>query len=264
MPRIVINQQLTIYYRDNNPSGSPAVLLLHGLGVTSDSWILQIPALAKAGFRVISPDIRGFGKSGYLDEHISIATLSKDVFHLINALDIAPVHLVGISLGGVINLQTVLDEPQAILSATFINAFAKLRPKRVRTWLYLAVRYLTLSLLGLPAQARIIGRSLFPAPDQQYLRQELYNQLITANPIAYRRTIRALARFDVRQRLSEIHTPILIITGEQDTTVPVETQTILANGILNSKHIIIPGAGHGVTVEKPDQVNNILLDFLRP
>jgi len=263
MPHTVIHQHLSIYYKDDNPSGSPAVILLHGLGVTGDSWTLQIPALTKAGFRVISPDIRGFGKSGYLDEQINIATLAGDVLYLINTLCIAPVHLVGISLGGVITLQTVLDEPQAINRAVLVNTFAHLRPKRARTWLYLALRFLTASLFGLPYQARVVGHSLFPSPDQEFLRQALYNQLLLANPKAYRKTIRALAQFDVRPRLSEIQSPILVITGERDTTVPVETQTKLAQGITNSKQLIIPGAGHGVTVEKPDLVNNILLEFLR-
>lgn len=263
MPHIAIDQHHSIYYKDDNPSGSPAVILLHGLGVTGDSWILQIPALTKAGFRVISPDIHGFGHSDYLDQHISIATLSADVLHLIHTLCINPVHLVGISLGGVITLQTVLDEPQAINRAVLINAFAHLRPKRVRTWLYLAFRFFTASLFGLSYQARVVGRSLFPAPDQEYLRHELYNQLILANPKAYRRTTRALAQFDVRHRLSEIKTPVLVITGEMDTTVPVEIQAKLAQGIANANQIIIPGAGHGVTVEKPELVNNILLEFIR-
>jgi pimeloyl-ACP methyl ester carboxylesterase len=76
------------------------------------------------------------------------------VLHLIHTLCIAPVHLVGISLGGVITLQTVLDEPQAINRAVLINAFAHLRPKRVRTWFYLVFRFFTASLFGLPYQAR--------------------------------------------------------------------------------------------------------------
>ena len=263
MPHIPIDRHLSLYYKDDNPSGSPTVILLHGLGVTGDSWLLQTPALTKAGFRVISPDIRGFGRSGFLDERISIATLAGDVLHLLNTLNIAPVHLVGISLGGVITLQTILDDPQAIYHAVLINTFAHLRPKSVRTWLYLAYRFFTASLLGLPYQARVVGRNLFPSPDQENLRQELYSQVVLANPKAYRRAIWALAQFDVRRRLSEIHTPVLVLTGELDTTVPAEIQAQLAHGIVNSKQIIIPGAGHGVTVEKPELVNNILLAFLR-
>jgi pimeloyl-ACP methyl ester carboxylesterase len=263
MPHIITDHNLSQYYKDDNPSGSPVVILIHGLGVTGDSWVLQIPALIQAGFRVISPDIRGFGRSGYLNERISIVTLAQDVRYLINTLGIAPVDLVGISLGGTIALQTVLDEPQVVHRAILVNTFARLRPKKIRTWIYLAMRFVAASLFGLRYQAHVVGHGLFPSPDQAYLRQELYNQIMLANPKAYRGATRALARFDVRHRLSEIQNPVLVVTGEMDTTVPVDTQTKLAKGIKNSKHIIIPGAGHGVTVEKPDLFNAAILEFLR-
>lgn len=263
MPHIITDHNLSIHYKDDNPSGSPAVILVHGLGVNGDSWILQIPALTQAGFRVISPDIRGFGKSGYHNERISIATLAGDVRDLIKALGIQPVHLVGISLGGTIALQTILDEPKLIDRAVLVNTFARLRPKNTRTWIYLSMRFVAASLFGLRYQARVVGRGLFPAPDQAHLRQELYNQIIIGNPKAYRGATRALARFDVRHRLSEIQNPVLVVTGEMDTTVPVETQAKLAQGIIKSNHTIIPGAGHAVTVEKPDLFNTIILEFLR-
>ena len=58
----LINPGLTIHYHDFNKNGSPGVLLLHGLGATCESWQLQTPALVEAGYRVIAPDMRGFGQ----------------------------------------------------------------------------------------------------------------------------------------------------------------------------------------------------------
>ena len=181
---------------------------------------------------------------------------------MIHALEISPVYLTGISMGGTIALQTLLDEPGVVSRAILISTFARLRPERARTWLYLFSRFVILSLLGLPAQAHWVAHSLFPAEDQEYLRGAFYDQLLQANPDAYRKTIQALARFDVRNRLSEIQIPTLIISGENDSTVPISTQVKLAQGIKNSRQIIIPSAGHGVTVEKPDQVNTCILEFL--
>lgn len=262
MPQLAIDSDLSIYYRDENPTGFPTIVLLHGLGVSSESWILQIPAFTVAGFRVIVPDVRGFGKSGYHDGRVSIATLSQDVRQMIHALEISPVYLTGISMGGTIALQTLLDEPGVVSRAILISTFARLRPERARTWLYLFSRFVILSLLGLPAQAHWVAHSLFPAEDQEYLRVAFYDQLLQANPDAYRKTIQALARFDVRKRLSEIQIPTLIISGENDSTVPISTQVKLAQGIKNSRQIIIPSTGHGVTVERPDQVNTSILEFL--
>ena len=56
---------LTIHYLDFNPGGYPAVLLLHGLGATGNSWQLQFHPLIEAGYRVLAPDMRGFGQSNF-------------------------------------------------------------------------------------------------------------------------------------------------------------------------------------------------------
>ena len=263
MPQISIDPNLSLYYRDENPSGNQSILLLHGLGVSSDSWIFQIPALTEAGFRVVAPDLRGFGKSGYYNGRINIATHSHDVRRLILSLNLSPVHIAGISMGGTIALQTALDAPDAIRRVILISTFAHLRPEKASTWLLLLLRFLSLSLLGLPAQAHLVARSLFPSKEQEYLRVAFVDQVLQANPKAYRRTIQALARFDVRHRLSEIQIPTLVITGENDSTVSVNTQIHLARGIKGSKQVIIQSAGHGVTVEKPELVNACMLDFLR-
>ncbi len=63
MPIFEISPRLSIHYLEHNPSGNPTVLLLHGLGATGDSWLLQFPPLTEAGYHVLGPDVRGFGKS---------------------------------------------------------------------------------------------------------------------------------------------------------------------------------------------------------
>lgn len=263
MPQLKIDQNLSIYYRDDNPSGSLTVVLLHGLGVSGNSWILQIPALVEAGFRVITPDMQGFGKSEYTDGQLNVPILSRDVRHLITTLQVSPVYLVGISMGGAVALQTILDEPEIIHQAVLINTFAYLRPESVRSWVYFISRFFAITFLGIPTQARLVSRNLFPHPSQESLRDGFYTELLLANPRAYHKMIWALFQFDVRKNLSEIQIPILIISGEKDTTVPVNLQNKLHRGLQNSKQIFIADAGHGATVEKPDQVNCHLLDFFQ-
>jgi pimeloyl-ACP methyl ester carboxylesterase len=65
MPILKLSPGLDIFYSDPAPDGYPCVILLHGLGATNESWGYQIPALLDQRFRVIAPDIRGFGKSTY-------------------------------------------------------------------------------------------------------------------------------------------------------------------------------------------------------
>ena len=250
------------FFSDPNPSGSPPVLLLHELGANCSSWSLQIPPLVEAGFRPIAPDVRGFGKSPYHGGGMAIPSLASDAATLLQSLNASPAIIVGISMGGAIALQLALDEPQAVSKLVLVNTFASLRAEKLSIWLYFSFRLLLVHTLGLPAQARTVARRIFPKPEQAELRQLLIEQITQADPRAYRAVMRALARFDVTARLGNIRVPTLIITGEQDTTVPLKSQRVLLAGIPNAWQIIMPAAGHAVTAEQPQAFNQHLLDFL--
>lgn len=257
-----MSEQFRLYLRDENPSGTACLLLLHGLGVTGDSWQLQIPALLRAGFRVIAPDIRGFGRSAQLPPNPAISAMAADIAALCAQLQIRAVPLVGISMGGTIALQTALDYPELVARLILVNTFACLRPASRRHWSHLLLRFFLAHLISMRRQATLVAQNLFPGPDQEYLRQALIEQVLQANARSYRGVTRSLARFDVRARLKELQMPVLVISGEYDRTVPLDCQKQLALGIPNARHVIIPDAGHGLIIEKPDEFNSVLLDFL--
>jgi pimeloyl-ACP methyl ester carboxylesterase len=108
----------------------------------------------------------------------------------------------------------------------------------------------------------VVARRLFPKPEHDQLRLEFYAQVLQANPHGYRAAMRSLARFDVRGRLREIDLPTLVITGEQDASIPPIIQRRLAEGIPGSRQVTIPSAGHGVIADQPEAFNRVLLDFL--
>jgi len=238
------------------------VLLLHGLGATCDSWGYQIPALTSAGLRVIAPDIRGFGQSTYPGRGVSVSDLSGDMACLLQSIRIERAHIVGISMGGTVAVQLALDFPQLIDKLVLVNTFAQLRPERPTLLAYFAFRFILVHTLGLPAQARAVASRIFPRPDQAQYRQELIRQICQADPNGYRAAMRALARFNATRRLGEIKSPTLVISGELDNTVPLNIQLRLAQGIPNSRHLIIPHAGHAIIADQPEVFNQVLLDFL--
>lgn len=262
MPTLQISPNLKIHYLEYNPGGFPAVLLLHGLGACGASWALQIPALVDAGYRVIAPDIRGFGQSTYPGGRLGISDLAADMAYLLEQLMAGPAHLVGISMGGAIALQFALDSPALRRKLVLVNSFASLRPKSLTLWFYYAFRYVLVHTLGLPAQGRAVARRIFPRPEQDPLRQELLKEICQADPHGYRAVMRALALFNVSNRLNEIHTPVLVISGAEDTTVPQSAQFDLLNGLPAAKHILIPAAGHAVIADQPELFNHYLLEFL--
>jgi 3-oxoadipate enol-lactonase len=262
MPSITSSPGIDLHYSDINPSGHPAVTLLHGLGANGESWAFQIPPLVDCGFRVLSPDLRGFGKSTYTGRSHTIRDMARDVIALLDAVALQKSNIVGVSMGGAIALQLAHEYPNRVQRLILVNTFARLRPRSLTQLLYFASRIALLYSLGLPAQARYVTNRLFPNPDQTYLRQALRDQIVQANPQGYRATIRALARYDITPHLTTINKETLVITGEKDRTVSPETQRYLVENIPQARQVIISGAGHGVTGEKPEEFNQELLRFL--
>jgi pimeloyl-ACP methyl ester carboxylesterase len=262
MPSIPLNNDLIIHYLDPSPDVPRAVLLLHGLGANGTSWSLQFDSLREAGLRPLAPDLRGFGQSSFAGGPINIEGLAADMAALMNALDLEQAHLVGISLGGTVALAFAMAFPEKVDKLLLVNTAAWILPDDLRTWLYYAVRLFVVFTLGIPRQSRIVSQRIFPEPDQAPFRRMLEEQIQQADPRAYRGTMLALARFDARPRLKHISAPTLVITGDRDTTIRRDRQRQLAAGIPHARHVVIKGAGHAVTVEKPAEINPIMIDFL--
>lgn len=262
MPTFDLGPNLKIHFQEINKTGSPVVLLLHGLGAMGESWGFQVPALEAANFSVLIPDLRGFGKSSYPGGTSSIQSMSNDVVKLLDFLQIPKINLAGISMGGTVALQFALDHPDRVHKLVLINTFAHLNPDSFKGWLYFLIRTVLLYTLGINKQANVVAKRIFPDPKQAEFRQILISQINQADPHGYRAAMWALARFNVKQRLNELSIPTLVITGENDTTVPPKIQKDLAGGIPNSQQTIIPAAGHAVIVDQTETFNKIFIDFL--
>ncbi len=256
-------QETFFHYLDFNPEGQPGVLLLHGLGADSTSWGYQIPVLSEAGLRPIAPDLPGFGKSISGHKHWTISRAAGDVAQMIQKLTGEPLIAVGISMGGTVALQLALDYPTLVKKLVLVSTFARLRPQRFDEMGFLLGRFVIAQLRGKEYQAGIVARRMFPRPDQENLREELIHQILQSNEIVYRQAMQSLGLFDVSKRLGEIQIPTLVISGENDSTVPIANQVDLANGIRGAKHTIIPDAGHAVIVDQVARFNRELLNFIR-
>ena len=96
MPYFDIDRTLKIHYLDPHPGGHPAVLLLHGLGATGESWQLQFPVLIESGYRPIAADARGFGKSTYPGGKMTVEDMAGDMVALLAKLNVDGAVVVGI------------------------------------------------------------------------------------------------------------------------------------------------------------------------
>ena len=248
---------------DPNPNGSPAVLLLHGLGANGTSWSLQFETLGSAGFRPLAPDVPGFGESRYDGRGWNFARVVGNLARLLNDLQTGPVFVVGLSMGGVIAQQFAFDFPELVRKLVLVSTFSVLRPASLSQWVYFAQRALVVHTLGLATQSKIVAQRVFPEPDQAGLREIAEKQIASADPRAYRAAMRNLGLFNSQRRLREINVPTLIISGENDSTITPVHQKVLAEGIPGAKQILIPNAGHAVPIDQSEAFNAILLGFLK-
>jgi 3-oxoadipate enol-lactonase len=127
MPELTLDPTLTTYYEDHYFGVPwqipPAVVLIHGAGDSSASWFAWMPRLTPH-FRVLRPDLRGFGRStippvGY---HLSVADYAQDLARFVDDLHIESVHVVGAKVGGTIGLQFAADFPALVRTLTIVSS----------------------------------------------------------------------------------------------------------------------------------------------
>ena len=251
-----------LHFVDPFPAQSRAVLLLHGLGANCSSWMLQFDALNQSGFRPIAPDMPGFGESKYDGRGWNFISLSRKLAELVQELDCGQVDVVGLSMGGVIAQQLVLDFPAYVHKLVLVSTFSELRPTNLSQLFYFAQRMLAVHVIGLEAQSRIVAERLFPNSEQFELRKIAEEQIKHADPRAYRAAMRNLSVFSSKRRLIEINKPTLVISGSNDTTVGPMRQKLSADGIAGASFVSIPKAGDAVAVDHSEEFNKILLEFL--
>lgn len=239
------------------------ILLLHGLGANAQSWFLQIPVLVDAGYRVIAPDLPGFGKSRFEGSCWSIDEICSILFKTIRSRNIQNFGLLGISMGGVVGLKMASEYREFVSMSILVNTFAALRPKGWSELRYFFRRAVRAFFLSPAAQAELVAQRIFPDNEKLLYRNMLVESIRQADQRAYRQAMFALTRFDGRKLASKVVQPTLLMTGEQDTTVPLYLQRRLALCLPNCGHVIVPNAGHALPIDQPEVFNKIMLDFYR-
>lgn len=261
MPFVRISPNFKLFFQDLGDIGGEVVLLLHGLGVNSQSWQMQFEPLIEGKFRVIAPDFRGFGRSSRPNK-TNIEVMTEDTAKLLQYLDISQANLVGISMGGTVALLFALEHTHLVNKLVLTNTFPVLKPDKRWGWLFFAWRLILVYTLGLSIQANLVAKRLFPNQDEKELRLYFKNLVLEANPKAYKSAMWSLAKFDIQNRMQEIENPTLIVTSEADNIVPPSNQALLGKNILSARQVFLPDAGHAVIAAQPDVFNTVLMGFL--
>jgi aminoacrylate hydrolase len=254
-----------VHFDVHGPDDAPSVLLSSGLGGTAGFWQPQMSALLGAGYRVITYDQRGTGRSPQtLNEPYSIQQMALDVIAILDTSNTASCHMVGHALGGLVALQLALNAPTRLVSLVLINAWSKPNPHSARCF----DSRLTLLAAG-GAKAYVAAQPIFLYPatwcvaNQQRIDDEVAHGTAHFQGEAnLRARISALRAFDIDSRLGEITLPVLVSTAQDDILVPWTCSERLAQAISLAELDKFALGGHGHNVTKADRFNASLLDFL--
>jgi len=239
--------------------GAP-VLLVHGLGSSCQDWEYQIPALSTQ-YRVVVVDVRGHGRSDKPRERYSIPAFSADIQALLEHLNLGPVNYVGLSMGGMIGFQLAVDRPELLKSLTIVNSAPEVKIKSAKDFWQYAKRWTLARLVSMETIGKGLGENLFPKPEQSDLRHKIATRWAQNDKRAYLASFDAIVGWGVRERLSRIRCPTLIVTADKDYT-PVELKAEYIRLIPDARLQIIADSRHATPLDQPDEFNRVLMDFL--
>ncbi len=257
MPKISANG-IQLYYEAQG-QGQP-VVLIHGLGSSTRDWEAQVPELAKS-YQVITFDLRGHGQSDKPAGPYTIPLFAADAAALLQALNVEPAHIVGISLGGAVAFQLAIDYPALVKTLVIVNSApigVATSPEGRRE---IEARIETVRQYGMRAMGEVLSPRLFPKPEHAALRQTFVERWAENDPRAYIDALLALADWNVMDRLGSINCPTLVVSADQDYS-PVAVKEAYVKLMPNAQLVVILDARHGTPMEQPSKFNAALMQFL--
>jgi pimeloyl-ACP methyl ester carboxylesterase len=267
----------------------PLVLCLHGFPDHARSFRHQFPALAAAGFRAVAPFMRGYAPSEQpADGRYQSAVLAQDIVALISALGYSSAHVFGHDWGAVAAYGAAILAPDKVTKLVtaavphgpaVINAFMSNYDQQRCSWYMFFFQHPLADAAVAHDDFRFIERLWqdwspgwrYPTDEMEALKATFRAPGVLQAALGYyRATLNpanqdpALGELQALIGISPVTVPTLYLHGARDGCIGVDLaegmEALFPNGL---RKVVIPDAGHFVHAEKPDEVNRILLEFLR-
>jgi pimeloyl-ACP methyl ester carboxylesterase len=238
----------------------PAVVLIHGHPFNRTMWAPQLAAL-RDRFRVIAPDLRGYGDSPVTPGTVPMAQLAADVSHLLDGKGIATAALVGLSMGGLVVMELAAAEPDRWWAYAFAATTAAQSTAAERSARRASAQ--TLDEQGMRPVADEMAARLFGPRAAPELKAAIMAMMLATNPAGAAAAVRGRAeRPDYQPILRSLGAPALVCTGDHDSYSTAEITRELAGCLPDPEVVLLAGAGHLPNLERPDEFNQHLLSFL--
>lgn len=252
------------------------LVFISGWGMDHKVWMHQM-LYFRDKYRVIVFDNRGVGESTDDGRRLSTYTLAKDVVGLLDHIGVDRANVVGNSLGGMIAQEMAINFPKRVDKLILSSTTAKLTRRARRNFiknLKNAVRNDVEILLDITPERPVLNRAINHVLKMTFSREfldrngDLIRDILRSNLSreGYIHTLvrqaGAAIRHDTRKRLYRIKSKTLVLAGENDALIPPTEGEELARGIKGSIYILIRNCAHSIQMEKPDEFNYHLENFL--
>ncbi|MEB8339080.1 alpha/beta fold hydrolase [Streptomyces endophyticus] len=264
MPRFTLDGTV-LRYDDLGPADGVAIVLIHGHPFNRTLWATQAEALAAAGYRVLTPDLRGYGESDVTPGQVLLSRFADDIAGLLDELGIDTAVVGGVSMGGQIAMEFHLRHPDRIHALVLSDTSAPAETPEGKLYR---------NRLALRLLAEGMGRYADEVIDKMLARYNVaalpevaahvLGMMQVTDPRGAAAALRGRAeRPDYRDSLAAARVPALVVVGVDDVYTPVSDAEEIVKLMPDSVLRVIDGAGHLPSVEQPQAFNGVLLDFLR-
>lgn len=221
-----------------------SLVLLHGLSGSGYWWRRNVDGLSRE-YRVILPDLVGFGASGSVRRVPEPAEMADALVRWMDGMELDRTHLAGHSMGGQISAHLAAGHPDRVERLALVDSTGIPRPLTTRNLMRFGMEMMPLWRWGDPNFLPVIA-----------------GDAITAGPRNLLRAIRHILEDDVRPLLERVRAPTLLIWGERDNLVPLAHAMEFRELIPDAELAVLRGAAHNPMVDRPADFNRLLLTFL--
>lgn len=255
MPGLTV-QDSHVHYREWGRGGNPTILVLHGWGVDSSQYETLGPLLAERGFRVVVPDLPGFGSTPAPAKAWGVGEYVEWVQKFVQKLGLNRFVLFGHSFGGRITIKYAVKYPEQ-LRALILCAAAGIKPpltfKRVALYCVAKIGRIIFKPPGLSFMGEILKRMLYRlAGVTDYLKARGIMKDMLAKAI----------KEDLKPLLSKIKTPTLILWGTDDSATPYKDGQTMARLIPGAKLVTFQGARHNLPKQIPEKLIEEIVKYI--
>jgi len=263
MPWITRPDGTRIHSQVTGPTGGPPVLLIQGLGMNKNGWMLQRLAMATK-FRTIAMDNRAAGRSSIPDRPFTLEDMADDAAAVLDAHGVRDAHIVGASMGGAIAQILGVKHPERVRSLTLACTACRnlqWRSELLRHWSD------TANVRGLRQWADESARWLVGPRSFRRLAPAIgwLGPLASFRPSrGFSAQVGAILDTDdsMVAELGRITAPTLVVVGNQDILTPRADSEEIAERIPQSELVVISGAAHGLMIEHASTFNRVVIDFI--